>query len=74
MPSSTRPPERRSSVATAFAVTAKLRCGTMRIPVPSLISDVTEATKAIHISGSGMSMSSRLPGILPSSEYGYGVW
>jgi hypothetical protein len=45
MPSRTRPPPARwSSVATAFAVTTGLRCGRIRIAVPSLIVRVAEAT------------------------------
>ena len=44
MPSSMRPAERWSSVASSFANTTGLRCGRMRIPVARLMRDVAAAT------------------------------
>ena len=44
MPSSTRPPDMASSVATCLAVITGLCCGRMRMPVPSLMVLVRAAT------------------------------
>ena len=65
-PSSTRPPESWSRVATSLARVTGLRCGRIRMPVASRMVEVAAATYAIQISGSGMGESSG-PGIRPSS-------
>ena len=69
-PSSTRPPESWSSVASSFASTSGLRWGTMRMQVPSRMVGAAAAAKASQISGSGMGVS-LVAGILPSGVYGY---
>ena len=69
MPSSTRPPESWSRVATSLARVTGLRCGRIRMPVPSRMVVVAAATNASQISGSGIGESSG-PGILPVSLYG----
>ncbi len=66
MPSSTRPPESWSRVATSLARVTGLRCGRIRIPVPRRMVLVAAATKASQMSGSGIGESSG-PGILPSA-------
>ncbi len=58
MPSSTRPPERRSRVAISLATMIGLRTGSTRMPVASRIVVVAAATNASQMSGSGMSLSS----------------
>ena len=71
MPRRVRPFERWSRVALCFAATTGLCWGTMRMPVPKLMLDVTPAMYDIQISGSGMSRSSWPPAILPLAWYGY---
>ena len=73
VPSSMRPFDMKSSVASSFASTTGLRCGKMRIPVARLISLVAAAMYVSQIRGSGIGESSP-PGILPVSLYGYGDW
>jgi hypothetical protein len=67
MPSSMRPPDRWSRVASSLARTTGLRCGTMRMPVARRIVEVAEATQLSQIRGSGMSTSSP-PGIFPDGS------
>ena len=64
IPSSTRPFDNASRVATSLASTAGLRCGRINTPVPSLTFDEFAATHVSQMSGSGMGESSE-PGILP---------
>jgi hypothetical protein len=47
-----------------------LRCGRIRIAVPSLIVRVAEAIYANQINGSGMGKSSRPDPMRPVGEYG----
>ena len=54
MPSSTRPSERWSSVAIAFAVTIGSRCAISAIPVPSRKSVVTDDAAASATNGSSI--------------------
>ena len=61
----------RSSVASSFASTSGLRCGTMRMHVPSRSVGAAAAANASQISGSGIGVSG-CAGILPSAVYGYG--
>ncbi len=70
-PSTMRPPDRWSSVANSFAVITGLRCGTIKMPVASLMRVVFAATHVSQISGSGRSNSSAPPAILPLGSYGY---
>jgi len=51
-PSSTRPPERRSSVATVVAVAAGERAGICMIPLPTRIRLVVAAIQAIGVTAS----------------------
>jgi hypothetical protein len=52
MPKSTRPPERRSSVATSLAVTIGSRSITRQMPVPSLSRFVAPAAAMSAMNGS----------------------
>ena len=65
MPSSMRPPDIASKVATCLAVTTGLCCGRMRMAVPRRMRCVCAAAQDIQISGSGMTNSASSPGILP---------
>ena len=65
-PSSTRPPDSRSSVASSFARISGLRWGTMRMQVPRRIVGAAAAANASQISGSGIGVSG-IAGILPSA-------
>jgi hypothetical protein len=57
-------------VATALAVTTGLRCGRIRMAVPSLSVRVADAMYASQMSGSGIGKSSRPEPMRPVSEYG----
>ena len=57
MPSSMRPPLRKSMVATCLASTSGLRCGRISTPVMNLSRVVAAATQVIQISGSGIGLS-----------------
>ena len=66
-----RPPDRWSSVANSLAVITGLRCGTIKMPVASLMCVVCAATQVSQIKGSGRSNSSAPPAIFPLGSYGY---
>ena len=66
-PSTTRPPDRTSSVATSLARTTGLRWGRIRMPVPRRRVVVWAPTQVSQTSGSGMAKSSP-PGIFPLRE------
>ena len=70
IPSRARPPVSVCSVASSLASTSGLRCGRIRMPVPSSRSVVCAPTQVSHTSGSGRSTSSSI-GAFPDGLYGY---
>ena len=70
MPSRTLPPVSWSSVATSLASTSGLRCGRIRMPVPSSTRSECAPSHVNQMSGSGMGDCSP-PGMRPLLRYGY---